>query len=227
MPNRQRSVRTDANSAAATSKSKKHKKKKSKAASASKPNGNPAIPNGALDIIDNDAEDDNAQNDNAEELNTASNASLLDQTMSDMSTSQAPPSTARRKSSAAVNGQRQDAGADLDASEWAPSKVEQATGFGASDATSRLDAAVKERELLRNEVTELRKELEGIQQKHSDDTEGLRRQLEDTRKSKEQSESKYQKLLGQVNNIKTQLGERLKADAVRLMIVVPNLTKCR
>ena len=134
---------------------------------------------------------------------------------SEKETPQTPPSTARRKSSLTVNGRQPAAGADSDASEWTPSKAKESLEVDASDATDRLDATVREREKLRNEVTELRKSLEEIQQKHAEDTVSLHNQLEESEKSKEQSDSKYNKLLGQVNNIKTQLGERLKADAVR------------
>ncbi|KAI9717467.1 MAG: hypothetical protein M1828_007166 [Chrysothrix sp. TS-e1954] len=86
----------------------------------------------------------------------------------------------------------------------------------ASDTQSRLDAAVKERDRLREEVTECRVSLEGIQQRHTDELGVVKSQLEETRTARDHSESKYQKLLGQVNTIKTQLGERLKADAAEL-----------
>ena len=75
---------------------------------------------------------------------------------------------------------------------------------------------MRERELLREEVTELRKELEGIQKKHSEDQDGLRKEVDQTRTARDLADSKYNKLLGQVNNIKSQLGERLKADAAEL-----------
>lgn len=83
-----------------------------------------------------------------------------------------------------------------------------------SDAGLRLAAAAKERDELRAQVTELRKELEGLQQKHDDETVRTKKQLEETQTGKEHAENRYNKLLGQVNTIKTQLGERLKADAV-------------
>ncbi|KAB8542129.1 hypothetical protein FH972_025592 [Carpinus fangiana] len=85
-----------------------------------------------------------------------------------------------------------------------------------SNAANRLAAAAKERDDLRVQVTELRKELEGIQQKHEDDISQTRKQLEETQTGKEHAENRYNKLLGQVNTIKTQLGERLKADAAEL-----------
>lgn len=65
-------------------------------------------------------------------------------------------------------------------------------------------------------MTELRRSLESLQQKHEEEIAGVNMQLEQTQTGKSQAESRYQKLLGQVNTIKTQLGERLKSDAVSL-----------
>lgn len=178
-------------------------------------NGNPLQHNGATETIDEDIEEENPEAENVEEPNTPHPTDLPDRTVNDPATSDAPSPTTRRKSSLIVNGQRPETGMDLGASEWAPSKIEGTNDTDASDTASRLDAAVQEREQLRNEVVELRKTLEGIQQKHAGETDTLRKHLEATRAGKDQSESKYNKLLGQVNNIKTQLGERLKADAVR------------
>jgi predicted nucleic acid-binding Zn-ribbon protein len=79
---------------------------------------------------------------------------------------------------------------------------------------------------LRQEVTELRKSLEGLQSKHetqpSEDTvskqeaeiQSLREELEEANEGKEHFETQYTNLLGRVNTIKTSLGDRLKADAV-------------
>lgn len=82
------------------------------------------------------------------------------------------------------------------------------------DTTQRLEAAAKERDHLREEVTELRRSLESLQQKHEEEITSVNTQLEQTQTGKSQAETRYQKLLGQVNTIKTQLGERLKSDAV-------------
>lgn len=82
------------------------------------------------------------------------------------------------------------------------------------DTTQKLDALAKERDALRAEVTELRKSLEQIQEKHSDETSNLQIQLEETQQGKEHAEVQYKTLLGKVNTIRSQLGERLRADAV-------------
>lgn len=83
-----------------------------------------------------------------------------------------------------------------------------------SDTEDRLAAAALERDQLRAEVTQLRKSLESIQQRHEAELSQTQTQIEETRSGKEHAETRYQKLLGQVNVIKAQLGERLKADAV-------------
>lgn len=83
-----------------------------------------------------------------------------------------------------------------------------------NDAEERLAAAARERDELRLEVTELRKSLESIQQQHEDKLASLKTQVEDAESGKEHAEVQYKTLLGKVNTIRAQLGERLKADAV-------------
>ncbi|KAF2466957.1 uncharacterized protein BDR25DRAFT_71696 [Lindgomyces ingoldianus] len=85
-----------------------------------------------------------------------------------------------------------------------------------SDAAARLDALAKERDTLRQEVTELRKSLESIQEKHEEETSNLQSELDEANESKEHFETQYRNLLGRVNTIKSSLGDRLKADAARL-----------
>ncbi|KAI5285713.1 hypothetical protein KEM54_000354 [Ascosphaera aggregata] len=82
------------------------------------------------------------------------------------------------------------------------------------------DALVRDRDSLRAEVTELRKSLEAIQAKTNDEREELQRTLEVVRGEKETAEHRFRDLLGKVNTIKSQLGERLKADA-------EEITQCR
>lgn len=83
-----------------------------------------------------------------------------------------------------------------------------------TDTATRLDAAVRERDQLREEVTQLRQSLESIKRRHDADLASTKSELEEAKTGHEQAETRYQKLRGQVNTIKTQLGERLKADAV-------------
>ena len=84
-----------------------------------------------------------------------------------------------------------------------------------NDAAARFDALVADRDALRHEVTELRKSLESLQSKHESEVETLQETLADTQAEKESAEEQYQNLLGKVNTIRSQLGQRLKADAVR------------
>ena len=67
---------------------------------------------------------------------------------------------------------------------------------------------------MRAEVSEIRKSLELIQEKHEAETGSLREELLQSQNEKNAAESSYKNLLGKVNQIKSQLGERLKADAV-------------
>ena len=86
------------------------------------------------------------------------------------------------------------------------------------DTEARLDALARERSALRDEVAQLRRSLEEIQEKHEEDLLSVREKLEEAQGEKEQTETQYRKLLGKVNTIKSQLGDRLKADAVCLRL---------
>ncbi|KAK2760960.1 hypothetical protein FQN54_002202 [Arachnomyces sp. PD_36] len=80
----------------------------------------------------------------------------------------------------------------------------------------RFEALVRDRDSLRAEVTEMRRSLEQIQSKHQEDMGALQHKLEETQEEKEHAETQFRNLLGKVNTIKSQLGERLKADAEEL-----------
>jgi DNA repair exonuclease SbcCD ATPase subunit len=89
----------------------------------------------------------------------------------------------------------------------------------------------KERDALRQEVTELRKSLENMQSNQGKQPVGdseanqdveiqsLREELEEANEAKDHFETQYKNLLGRVNTIKTSLGDRLKADAVCFPLV--------
>lgn len=79
---------------------------------------------------------------------------------------------------------------------------------------ARFEALVRDRDSLRAEVTDMRKSLEEIQAKHHEEMEGLQQKLDDAENKKEHAEAQFQKLLERVNTIKSQLGERLREDAV-------------
>jgi chromosome segregation ATPase len=86
----------------------------------------------------------------------------------------------------------------------------------AGGATERLDALAKERDSLRAEVTQLRKSLEEVNGKHAEEVSALNEQVKESVSGKEQAETQYKTLLGRVNTIRSQLGDRLKQDAVCL-----------
>lgn len=89
---------------------------------------------------------------------------------------------------------------------------------GQSEATStvRLDALARDREELRAEVTQLRESLESIATKHEEEVENLKQESEESRHAKDHAETQYRDLLGRVNQFRSQLGERLKADQEEL-----------
>ena len=94
-----------------------------------------------------------------------------------------------------------------------------------SDATARFEELVKDRDALRAEVTHLRKSIEQLQAKHDTDLSIVKDQLQDTQSEKENAEEQYQNLLGKVNTIRSQLGDRLKADKVQTSRYRPSDTE--
>ena len=87
------------------------------------------------------------------------------------------------------------------------------------DPTVRFDVLIKDRDALHAEVTQLRQSLEEIQSQHQTQIQDVQTQLQETQGEKEHAEEQYQNLLGKVNTIRSQLGERLKADAVGAVLI--------
>ncbi|TWU75680.1 hypothetical protein ED733_007357 [Metarhizium rileyi] len=85
-----------------------------------------------------------------------------------------------------------------------------------SDPTAKLDAMGKEREALRAEVEQLRKQLESIQETHQQEISQLKLDLEESNSAKEHAEEQYQSLLDRVEKIKESLSGRLKRDKAEL-----------
>ena len=96
----------------------------------------------------------------------------------------------------------------------------------AADTDARLEALVNERNALREEVAQVRRSLEEIKEKHEEELGSIRVQIADTQGEKEQAETQYRNLLGKVNTIRSQLGERLKADAVGIRLPLPLRRSC-
>lgn len=98
-----------------------------------------------------------------------------------------------------------------------PSTNGHAGANGHSDSTAaKLEAMSQDREALRAEVEQLRKQLEGIRETHESEVSQLRTGLEESEAAKEHAETQYQNLLGRVEKIKETLGERLKRDKQEL-----------
>ncbi|ORY64091.1 uncharacterized protein BCR38DRAFT_206405 [Pseudomassariella vexata] len=74
----------------------------------------------------------------------------------------------------------------------------------------------QEREALRAEVEQLRKQLESIQETHQQEASQLKTDLEESEAAKEHAEEQYQTLLGRVEKIKETLGSRLARDKAEL-----------
>lgn len=83
-----------------------------------------------------------------------------------------------------------------------------------TDSAARFDALAHERDALRAEVTELRRSLESLQSKHSEQLNTVSQDLSNANIAKDRAEEQYSALLGKVSTIRSQLGERLKSDAV-------------
>ncbi|KAI1325891.1 hypothetical protein F5Y16DRAFT_376664 [Xylariaceae sp. FL0255] len=78
-----------------------------------------------------------------------------------------------------------------------------------ADTAARLDAMTHEREALKAEVEELRKQLESIQTTHTQEMTQLKADLEEASSTKEEVEEKYENLLERVEKIKENVSSRL------------------
>ena len=91
-----------------------------------------------------------------------------------------------------------------------------ASAPSADTTSAKLEAMSQDREALRAEVEKLRKQLESIQETHTQEVSQLKTDLEDSEAAKEHAEAQYQTLLGRVEKIKETLGDRLKRDKAEL-----------
>lgn len=106
-----------------------------------------------------------------------------------------------------------------------PSNLEQngaqehATDNAPSEDTDvKSEILAKECQALQDEVAQLRKSLENLQEKHQEDANDLKAQLEESQNERDHAQTQYRTLLGRVNTIKSQFAERLRADAVCMHI---------
>ena len=96
------------------------------------------------------------------------------------------------------------------------SPIKESGSISLPEEDSRYQALSDERDAFQKEVAQIRETLEAVQEKHREELSGLQGQLVTTREEKDHAEAQYRGLLGKVSTIRSQLGERLKADAVGL-----------
>jgi len=114
-----------------------------------------------------------------------------------------------------VNGIGKRASASIGAHVARKSISEDRVRQSSDQPNLEVEALAKERDTLQEEIAQVRKSLEDLQEKHKEELSSVREQLAVTHGEKEQAETQYRNLLGKVSTIRSQLGERLKADAVR------------
>ncbi|KAK8039215.1 hypothetical protein PG993_007626 [Apiospora rasikravindrae] len=85
-----------------------------------------------------------------------------------------------------------------------------------ADTSARLEAMSQEREALRAEVEQVRKQLEGIQETHAQETTKLKSELEESVAAKELAEEEYESLRERVDKLKETLGSKLARDREEL-----------
>jgi DNA repair exonuclease SbcCD ATPase subunit len=98
-------------------------------------------------------------------------------------------------------------------------EVDDSPKRGSANTPNELETVTMERGSLGTEVEQLRNSLKEIQAKHQQELATVNEQLEKAVGEKENADSKYRDLLGRVSTIKSQLGERLRADAVGKIIL--------
>lgn len=128
----------------------------------------------------------------------------------------AAESPTERSERQGTNGTRRFPDCPSDVSNDKDERPQRLAGDSSADPTVRLEAMQQERDSLRDEVTKLRQSLENLQLKHTEELSSVREKVEQAQRSKEHAETQYQNLLGRVNTIRSQLGERLKADREEL-----------
>ncbi|TLS28869.1 hypothetical protein PpBr36_01821 [Pyricularia pennisetigena] len=96
------------------------------------------------------------------------------------------------------------------------SRQSQSQEGNTGDTSAKLAAMTEERDALRTEVEQLRRQLESLRESHATDTSQLRTELEESEAARDRAEDQYQTLLGRVEKIKETLGDRLKRDREEL-----------
>ncbi|KAK8218673.1 putative Golgi matrix protein [Phyllosticta capitalensis] len=202
-----------------TPKSKKKKNKKKGAGPKPEHNATDPQVNGASNAAGADAEEAEVDDD-VESVHSSEKPSpdkkARPKTQANAQDHQADPDTRPQSNGSARTNTTSTAPPPSPPKQTPPPEVSSSTPTMDADTTERLDALAKERDSLREEVTQLRKSLETIQSKHESELAEVQSQLTETQVGKEHAENQYKDLRGKVNTIKTQLGERMKADAEEL-----------
>ncbi|KAF2770102.1 hypothetical protein EJ03DRAFT_311134 [Teratosphaeria nubilosa] len=204
----------------ATSKSAAKKKKKNKKKANGKAQGVPETgeANGARQGPAQVQEDEDDEEEGAESPRKESTPDHVtkEDSLHMPSSPPEPTSPVEQRDTHVTNGAQEPEDPAGPATKDGPQAATSADMLASSDATARLDALQQERDSLRDEVTKLRQSLESLQQKHEEEVSGVKEELEQTQQGKDHAETQYKNLLGKVNTIRAQLGERLKHDAEEL-----------
>ncbi|KAI7548981.1 hypothetical protein KC331_g4081 [Hortaea werneckii] len=211
---------TNASDPVSKSAAKKKKKSKKKGAGKAQDAPSDATVNGTGDG-DQDDEDDEDETQDASRNRSIPGAMQNEDKSHMPSSPTAPNPQVEREDMPAENGAQQSPPQKDNETSWdhAPNQnvaTAESSSEAPSDTTSRLDAMQQERNTLRDEVTKLRQSLEDLQRQHTEEVTGVKEELEQTQQSRDHAETQYRNLLGKVNTIRSQLGERLKADAEEL-----------
>ncbi|KAK5171098.1 uncharacterized protein LTR77_004242 [Saxophila tyrrhenica] len=207
----------DAGSKSAAKKKKKSKRKaNAKAEGGAKASG----PNGTTNGQSVEADDEEDEDDGVDSpVKTVLPSHINDEDTLHMPSSP-PESIARDEEPAVRNGgqeeqeepeAQEDVEEDEEETKQVPAAPEQPT-----DTSDRLQAMQEERDSLRAEVTQLRQSLESLQEKQNEELSGVKEELAQVEQDKEHAETQYRNLLGKVNTIRSQLGERLKEDTRKI-----------
>jgi broad specificity phosphatase PhoE len=86
-----------------------------------------------------------------------------------------------------------------------------------SGLAEKVEVLARERDNLRQEVAELRKSLEDIQDKHKQEKDDLHLKLEAAEEDKEEADQRHSDLRVRVKDITATLGERLKSNTVLII----------
>ncbi|KAK3714177.1 hypothetical protein LTR37_007979 [Vermiconidia calcicola] len=212
-------VAADATSSKSASKKKKNRTKK-------KANGKPeggskgAEVNGLTNGQPAEVEDDDVEDEGTEAATSQKAISNHIHNEDTLHLPSSPPESVAKEPEQPASDGREEEDVPLQQQDGEEDETEDEqpsdTATQSTDASSRLEAMQQERNNLRDEVTQLRQSLESLQEKHNEEVSNMKEELEQCEQGKEHAETQYRNLLGKVNTIRSQLGERLKEDTAKI-----------